>query len=201
MSMDAQTPVQPILVRVSPQASHEQVCVAVALASAGALRQARAGLFTEREIWNRWCNGSYTKSVRVPRGPSHWDRALDTSQHCLIDLGPVAAAAFEPVTYPDMTEPIRKARVSGLQRDTATGYLDYPQSRYTIWLADDLGMSTGKAAAQAAHAACAVASMEGPWSLRLAPSAQLADLDNPVAVIQDNGLTEIEPGSLTAVVA
>ena len=84
---------------------------------------------------------------------------------------------------------------------------------FTVHVADDLNMTTGKASAQAAHAAFVIVRdhlttddfvrfLHEPtrFNVRPASSAELADLAQaaPVA-INDAGHTEVAPGSLTAV--
>ena len=201
--------VQPILLRVDKEepAAHRDAIAAAA--AAGVLAYANR---TGDEAWEDWVTGRFTKTVRRA-GPKPFAKLCAAAPSGIVRIGKAEAAAFEPQRYEDMPRALRALQVSGTQLpDTepvpATGVP-------LIILNQDLAMSTGKAAAQAAHALLA-------WYLELDTRRKQEWAAHPGAAVQENpqtvfrrqsrqpgagplivdaGLTEIDPGSPTAFVA
>ncbi|MBD8045190.1 hypothetical protein H9638_15370 [Arthrobacter sp. Sa2BUA2] len=202
--------VQPILLRVDKEepAAH---CDAIAAAAvAGVLAYANR---TGDAAWEDWVTGRFTKTVRRA-GPKPFAKLCAQAPSGIVQIGAAEAAAFEPQRYEDMPRALRALQVSGTQlpvTEPAPAAAGSP----LIILNRDLSMSTGKAAAQAAHALLA-------WFLELDAGQQQAWAAQPGAAVQevpqrgfsalhghrgagplivDAGLTEIDPGTATAFVA
>lgn len=185
--------------------SHQDVIRATALASVIAWVTSY-----EDQAWNQWLKGRFTKSVR--RGTAgQFETAAEFAASDVM-VGEAHALGFVPVSYDDMLPVLSKMQVSGTE---------YPRSE--LWVVDhegpvvyinsDIDMSTGKAAAQAAHGLFA-------WALRLdlearehwvgsglpvtfleAPAKEiktLSGLGGAVPIV-DAGFTEIDPGTMTVV--
>ena len=222
--------VQPIAVLAG---DHFDTVGVVALASTRALATANADPSLSPESaarWQTWLGSSFTKSVRRVKKPSQLDKLRSlglpfteetTGADGLSGEQQVTALAFEPMEYDDFPRELRSLQVTGLQGTAQT----FAFSRRSPWapampvieLNAEAEMSTGKAAAQAAHALCA-------WLLLQDEKTQLAWASVPalgittastftsnpilvknrpakaddIIVIQDNGLTEVAPGTATA---
>lgn len=128
---------------VGPHASHEQVVTDVALASVG--RMLATGI--DQGTWPEFLDEAIAKRVKRCNR-TKWD---------LIAALPGAyvhgcAIAFDPLHWDDVPEPVRKAAASHFDRERS----GTPAERVGPgrWIIADagLGMTTGKTAAQAAHA-------------------------------------------------
>lgn len=183
--------VLPILVDASRDADHVDVLRAVGCASALAFDP-------QSDVWSRWYAGSQTKSVRVAQTQAQQARALEALPHVSSRVDNVTAHAFTPMDIAAHRE-IKKSRVAGFQRDVIRTESHPDDPKALVYVASDLGMSTGKAAAQAAHAFCGLTGRVDPSRVGViwCPSSQFPI--DPLITIRDNGLTEIKPGSLTAV--
>ena len=208
--------IQPIAVLKDPEAlaTHEDTCLAAALASVTAWLA-----FPDDPMWEPWMygpdgsGGGQGKSVR--RGKPKDFRALETAGAVMVSVGTAKAAALAPTEYP-LTGRMKQLQVSGTEFEhtgeaTVHGDMEAPRVLH-IGIDTVLGMSTGKAAAQSAHAALT-------WAMQLSPEeleawiehdfpSTLIPLDrdgwrttatNATVVIRDAGHTEIKSGSVTAV--
>lgn len=200
--------VQPIVVKPS---THFETIAAVALASGLALAQADTGA----EPWASWLGASFTKSVRRTKRDAELAKArlLGIAQ-AEITIGGATAIAFAPMDADGFPPPIKRLQVTGLDLQgqgevpAATSFSHPTPVVPSIELNADVAMSSGKAAAQAAHALGAwllaqPASVREAWAaepgLHLATTSFAADAGEPSClVIVDNGLTEIAPGTPTA---
>lgn len=202
--------VQPIILRVDKEepAAH---CDAIAAAAvAGVLAYANR---TGDEAWEDWVSGRFTKTVRRA-GPKPFAKLCAQAPSGVVKIGRAEAAAFEPQRYEDMPRALRALQVSGTVLPHTDPASVTPGSPVIV-LNADLSMSTGKAAAQAAHALLA-------WFLELDPAQQQQWAARPGTGVQevpqrsfvtlhgrpgsgplivDAGLTEIDPGTATAFVA
>ena len=192
--------VQPIVVDAT--GTHLDTLVAVAQASVGAYLATYQ--FAPRP-WDAWFAETITKSVRRAK-PSQMD-----ALHSLVlapagadvTVGTSRAIAWSPVAYDELAKPLSRLQVSGtdLPRTPPTPS-ERPASVNLFILAD---MSTGKAAAQAAHALFGWFLTGGTGvnqvSVELATAAELEHLTTVLGavVIRDAGFTEVEPDTLTAV--
>lgn len=208
--MEPSDTVQPILLRVDKEdpAAHRDAVAAAAVACVLA--------FTHRnsdDAWLDWVRGRFTKTVRRA-GPKPFAKLTAGAPSGTVVIGKAEAAAFEPQRYADMPRALRSLQVSGTQLPAAEPAPAQPGAPLIV-LNEDLAMSTGKAAAQAAHALLA-------WYLELAPEQAAGFAECPAALVAelpgerfrelarhpgngplivDAGLTEIDPGSSTAFVA
>lgn len=211
--------VQPIVLLVDKNdpAGHADSVVAAAIASVSAYRNALEHAADE-DKWRAWLSGRFTKSVRRADAKTFAKLASDTGLGVpgSAYIGPAKAIAYAPSTYEDLPKKLSRLQVSGteLPELKATQQSHQRSGDPVIVINSALGMSTGKAAAQAAHALFA-------WHLnRSNPDADIAalhllstglisasegdfeDLKTLAAgpLIVDSGLTEIAPNTATAFV-
>lgn len=201
--------VQPIILLVDREepASEQHGIAAAALASAKAYLKD-----PENPDWQVWADGAFAKSVRRADAKMFAKVLATFPEHVLATVGEGCAVGLPPMPAANLPKLLAKLQVSGTQLPQGTSL---PEQPLTIVLNASLEMSTGKAAAQAAHALLA-------WVLESKPAAVEAWVAGgfPVGVvelpakefrkgsrqsagpvIQDAGRTEIEPGSTTAYVA
>lgn len=143
--------VQPILVTLED--SHERIVTTAARASLLACAT------PSEEPWATWLSGLFTKSVRrIKEKDVEKVRALSLPV-TEVTGGSMTAFAFQPLAYDDFPKLLRNAQVQGTQapreaevadEDLVEFMRDYHAPLYLI--NDDLGMSTGKTAAQLSHA-------------------------------------------------
>ncbi len=210
--MPAVDMIQPIAVLKDPAepAGHEETCLAAALASTAAIVA-----FPEDPLWAQWYPHGQGKSVR--RGKPKDLRALEAEGAVVVTVGDAVAAAYPPREYP-LTGRMRALQVAGTELEHTGRPVSHawpaPEGVPALQIGLDtaLGMSTGKAAAQAAHAAFDWAVALGPERLaawveagqpaRLVPLGRrdmAALLPTASVQIHDAGHTEIASGSLTAI--
>ncbi|MHA7270235.1 peptidyl-tRNA hydrolase [Arthrobacter sp. HLT1-20] len=200
--------VQPIILLVDREepASEQHGIAAAALASALAyLRD------PESPDWQTWADGAFAKSVRRADAKMFAKVLAAFPEHVLATVGEASAAGLPPMPAAELPKLLAKLQVSGTQLPKGT---PLPEQALTIVLNASLEMSTGKAAAQAAHALFAWVLQSKPASVEAwAASGFPVGVDNVPEkefrkgarksagpVIQDAGRTEIEPGSTTAFV-
>lgn len=202
--------VQPILV-LKNVGTHEDVVEAVALASSGIVAE-RAHL-SSNPAWGLWLSGLFTKSVRKAT-QAQFDKITD---ECVYRYrkGDAQVAAFEPMLQEDFPKYISSARVSGLEHEHSPDGWAMWNKKFAypiLWINGDLGMSTGKTAAQVAHGAVSWVIRQDRWTnaayakypeilIREVNSKEFESVcKNAVTVIEDAGLTEVEPGTATVAV-
>lgn len=209
--------VQPIVLLVDKNdpANHRDSILAAAIASV----YAYAGLqWIETPEWAEWLSGRFTKSVRRADLKAFTKLAADENikSGSLVTVGKAKAMAYKPARYEDMPKALTRLQVSGtdLPDEPATAPARKRSGDPVIVLNGSLGMSTGKAAAQAAHALFAWQLNRGNDDTELA-SLQLLSTGLVIAseeefqtlrtvaagpLIVDAGLTEIAPNTATAFV-
>lgn len=190
---------------VGPGGSHLEVVDAVMRASVGAYLNRDVG----NPAWDDWLAGSFTKTVRSTNARKLAELAAmpDTT---VVTVGDATAVAFAPMRRDDLPRPVARARVSGLERERPTREQIPPIEGHNVFINDSLPMSTGKTAAQAAHALM-VRALNGQWSPTHIEAARVVPISHglfevfastsPEAVIRDAGWTEVAPGSATAIAA
>lgn len=185
--------------------SHEDVVVAVAKASV------LSWLLTRDDpSWDDWLKGLFTKSVR--RGAVNKVKELESHAAYFVSNGRFDIAAFKPMLYEDFPAGLLKMRVSDFELQRV-GIWARSDSGPTVYVNNEIKMSTGKTAAQVAHGLFGVAlkadeTRLDEWvseglPLTVCDSRISGDLENSdrFVRIEDAGLTEIEPGSITVAVS
>lgn len=165
--------------------------------------------------WERWLSGPVTKSVRRADARTYAKTASAHPEAIEATHGRAAAMALPPLSMDVLPKTLARLQVSGTQLPAGTAE-PVSGGMPAIVLNQDLEMSTGKAAAQAAHALFAWVLELGPersadWlqtgqelSVRWSGEAELlacAAAAGSGPLIRDAGHTEIAPGSATALVA
>lgn len=204
--------VQTIVVKPS---THFDTIAAAALASG--LAMAHADL--ARDPWHSWFGGGFTKSVRRIKRPIELERVRDlglaSPESAEVTVNDAVAISFVPARYEDSPALISKLQVSGLalprQGDRFSLHPQPGAVTPHIEINTDVDMSTGKTAAQVAHALGAWL-LAQPLSTRLAwasdPGLDIGEVsfadyaaagpdDTSIITIVDHGLTEIAPGTAT----
>lgn len=188
--------------------THEDLVVAVALASVRALLNTR-----DNPAWDQWLAGPFTKSVR--RGTATQMAAISTECAGLARVGEVEAVAMIPAPYEEISHHLRRMQVSGLGRPRVAqeGWYVRCDSGPLLVVNESLEMSTGKTAAQVAHGLMSwgLAQQEvvlaewmaagNPLGVRGVPKGEFEDLRKTAhIVIEDAGYTEITAGSCSVLV-
>lgn len=200
--------VQPIILLVDREdpASEQHGIAAAALASVQAFLQDQ-----ENPAWQQWAAGAFAKSVRRADAKTFAKVVAAFPDHVLSTVGEACAAGFSPMPASNLPKLLAKLQVSGTQLPDGA---PLPAQSLTIVVNASLNMSTGKAAAQAAHALFAwvldskpavVQAWAGagyPLSVAALPDKAFRKGARKSAgpVIADAGRTEIAPGSTTAYV-
>jgi hypothetical protein len=156
-----------------------------------------------------WDGQRIRKVVRRARG-AEWRRAL-TVDGLDVEQGTAQLRVYPPVPIDDWPPELARLQVGGtnLADDEPPGPV--PAGTPLVLLTPHAEMSTGKAMAQAAHAAqLGWRTLSGRdrrrWQdvdFRLAvrdatPAQWQAAVDGGAAVVHDGGFTEVEPGTATA---
>lgn len=207
---DAYELVQPIL--VSTEGSHEATVIAAALACVTAWREDK-----NEPCWDEWLSQPFAKSVRRMK-PAKLARLLteQPAGSAVAHVNNATALAYRPMLMADFPAEVARAQVSGT---------DFPREKWPVleaheWVWEirdnrtllvvnpelDDTMSTGKQAAQAAHALLGLALTDDSIILSnvrvvraLTPEIFADAVKHARVVIQDAGRTEIKPGSVTFV--
>lgn len=197
-------PVQPIAVKPS---THFETIAAAAIAS----NLMFAAADRSSEPWKGWLEQSYGKNVRNIRRPAEAGRLAAMEGHrTVFTVGSATAYAFGPLGYADFPAPLKKLQVTGLELPRTPDSFRVPgMTEPEITISDDARMSTGKTAAQVAHALMLWVLEQDDAAINrwmLSPGLRLAygSLANAAghgATVIDNGHTELEPGTATVRVA
>lgn len=195
---------------VAPDGDHLDVISTVARASVLCLSNA---MRTPGSMapWREWLNGPFAKVVKRT-SLAKVERLASGEPGAVLHQGRRATAVALPPMQPEDRPLLAiKAQAAGLQREI-TSSQELASQGWVVMMDADLGMSTGKASAQAAHAAMAavlglhlapdeieefVASLGFAWVPRDEMQAAMERAGKSF-VIHDAGRTEITPGSLTA---
>lgn len=197
--------VQPIAVLRA--GCHEDAVKAVALASV--LAYVNTG---DDPAWGQWLTSRFAKSVR--RAKAGQFAALAPGAAAVVQIGEAKAAAFIPSTYEDLDPALSKLQVSGTDFDRSEQWRKAPEEGWPWLLVNEgLGMTTGKTAAQTAHALFVWflqtdENTRSRWAAEGFPFTVegvsgddfVKSAKNARVTINDAGFTEIEPGSATVLV-
>ena len=200
--------VQPIILLVDREdpASEQHGIAAAALASVQAFLRA-----PDNPDWRQWSAGAFAKSVRRADAKMFAKVLAAFPDHVLSTVGEASAIGLPPMPAAALPKLLAKLQVSGTTLPIGE---PLPPQSPSIVLNASLDMSTGKAAAQAAHALFAWLLESKPATVEAwaADGFPLGVLELPAKefrkgarksagpVIRDAGRTEIEPGSTTAYV-
>lgn len=206
--------VQPIL--LTKTGYHLDAVMASALASIEAYL-----VHPDEPAWSHWLSGAFTKTVRrgtagqfaiVSSSYPGAGYAADTPVFDDPDIPPAQAYALLPCSADELPHPVNKMQVAGFERPRWSDPEQYAhhghwdgEDRYMVhlFLNAKLGMSTGKSAAQAAHAlwmAWILLGFHHIDDIRLVVRETDISLMGPCAVeVHDAGRTEVDPGSRTAI--
>jgi peptidyl-tRNA hydrolase len=219
--MTEETFVQPIMLLVdkAAPAAHIDAVHAAALASVLAYAEETVSHEEPDPAWQTWLDWSFTKTVRRADAKTFEKLALKFAdeEHADVTVGKARAIAFRPTTYGSMSRHLSKLQVAGtdLPERATDHHAAADENSPVLVINQSLGMSSGKAGAQGAHALFA-------WYLSLDTAARKAWYEPgckfrvifaeqeafeafaetvPMDLrIVDNGLTEISPGTATAFV-
>lgn len=159
---------------------------------------------------DRWAQGRIRKHCRRARGAA-WTLAQDVPG-VTVEVGAVSVRSFVPTPTDEIPPSIAKLQLSGTELSDADNVaVTDPRSAVAVSICPEPHLTFGKAAAAAGHAAQLAALAMSPqrlaaWRAEGFPvavehpdPARWAGLlpDSPVVVV-DSGLTEIEPGTTTA---
>lgn len=183
--------VQPIL--VVPSNPKNYVIRDVALASVCSMQK------LSHENWDLWLTTAFTKSVRKVKNIEMLQKMCEEEN--FVQMG--CAAARYPDSYENYSKKLSKTRVSGWDTEVLPETTEDTVYTHVIYLNASLEMSTGKSAAQAAHALMKYC-LENPQvdvsaislGIRSIPQEEM-QMDSAYLIV-DNGLTEIPQGSVTA---
>lgn len=213
-----------LLVDKDDPAAHVDAIHAAAKASVNAYAEGRPAESTQEDSWTRWLAGPFTKSVRRADAKT-FNKLQADHDPASAQVGKARALAFKPTPYEELPKHLSRLQVSGTVLPERESDVTKPRPRDfnaavfhgepVLVVNDDLHLSTGKACAQAAHALMAFYLAMGtddarrwhgaglPSTILLADDTLFQDLAATVPDgwhIKDNGLTEIEPGTMTAFV-
>lgn len=186
--------------------THSDVLIAAGQATVSLWADERASHEWADAI-SAWMAGRFRKVTRRARG-AQWDAIAEldgvTATH-----GTATVKALIPVPFGDLDQRIRRLQVSGT--DFAPHELPAAPSTSmpVLWLAPDLVMTTGKAAAQVSHMALLLSKTATPeqlehwrdtgWEFTVveATAEQWDALADAAHEIVDAGFTEIAPATAT----
>lgn len=205
---DPEELVQPIILRIDKEdpSSEDEGLSAVARAAVIAYLQD-----PQNPDWQQWADQAFAKSVRRAN-PKMFAKVLEMFPEQMVsEVGKAQAVGLPPLPAADLPKLIAKLQVSGTELPKSEEILN---SQVNIAVNASLEMSTGKAAAQCAHALFAWLTesdgqgieawlkVHAPVGIRHLPRKEFNALSRKASgpVIQDAGRTEIEPGSTTAFV-
>lgn len=157
-----------------------------------------------------WQDARIRKVVRRARG-AEWRRA-EALPGITVTGKSAEVRVFPPVPLDGWPKDLARLQVSGTDLDDPEPPVDADPAAPVLWLNPDLGMSAGKAMAQAGHAAqlawwelsdeerTAWRDAGFPLAVRTADPARWSELTGiGLPLVRDAGFTEIAPGSCTVV--
>ncbi|MFF5366953.1 aminoacyl-tRNA hydrolase [Streptomyces sp. NPDC013187] len=157
-----------------------------------------------------WQDARIRKVVRRARG-AEWRRA-EALPGITVTGKAAEVRVFPPVPLDGWPKDLARLQVSGTDLDDPQPPVEADPSAPVLWLNPDLGMSAGKAMAQAGHAAqlawwelsdeerAAWHDAGFPLAVRTADAAHWPGLTGSgLPLVRDAGFTEIAPGSCTVV--
>lgn len=189
----------PIVVRQSPDATHEDTLLAVARGVVLILSDSRWD-----EQVKQWNSSLYRKVVRRAKS-SKWDSITQSLEGVTASHRDSAAFVMPPMPVSDTPREVSRLQVSGLDLPKSQSAENAPLEGLTLAVSMNpaLDITTGKACAQIGHAAH-LAILHSPpevvveWENSGLHMVLGTWQDDAELIVQDSGLTEIPPGSVTA---
>lgn len=203
--------VQPIV--VDKAGTHEATVLAAATASVAVFMDSMSA-----PQWSPWLSGAFTKTVRRAAGSALDSVRADAVQAAepaaVASSGSSRALALLPRRYEDLPRAVARLQVAGT--DLPRAGLAALDRVAPVRVAVRRDLSTGKAAAQGAHALWmwVLSRIEDdpeliahwhrsamPVDLTFVDDADLEEVARAprrALVVRDNGLTEVAPGTVTA---
>lgn len=192
--------VQPIVIQKT--GTHEDIVSAVTLASYAAyLSRDTAQAFPY--FWDEWLEDSFTKSVRRCDDELFAKICREHPKTVLMGIGESRVLAFGPMEEP-FPKLIKKCQVANTEMPRV-GWNRPPSKGFVISINPDVKMSTGKTAAQCAHAFFGyhIQFSSSLQSLRITNDKEVFEKlftqKSDTVEIFDAGKTEIEPNTLTVI--
>lgn len=193
--------------------SHIETIRTVALSSAQTLAINLDILDTHN--WKEWLETDYRKTVRKISKPSQINKLkkLDYAYH--LQIKNTEVFVFYPTTYQEFPKDLSRLQVSGLDFEDKTIPTVSQQDKEndpTIYLNKDIITTTGKMAAQAAHILCQWVLHTPKDTIKKWKNVGKVNIeeisfkehnienDPKYLFIRDNGLTEIEKGTITTAI-
>ncbi|KQW12495.1 peptidyl-tRNA hydrolase [Streptomyces sp. Root369] len=162
------------------------------------------------EVMRDWQDARIRKVVRRARG-AEWRRA-EGLPGITVTGKSAEVRVFPPVPLDGWPKDLARLQVSGTDLDDPEPPVAADVTAPVLWLNPDLGMSAGKAMAQAGHGAqlawwelsdeerAAWRNAGFPLAVRAADPARWGELTTSgLPLVRDAGFTEIAPGSCTVV--
>lgn len=192
-------------VLVTHHGSHLETLNGVAVTSTRALFAAGDPTGYADHPWSAWLTDAYTKVVKrtseakIRKAHGEFGGSIAQDPHTGFTV-----CALPPMLDTDENRRRIPGQVSGVEKPKPEAHATLPEGRWIV-LDSGLGMSTGKASAQAAHVRTLMALRGIPqddedpavlWASSDLFRALLSD-SRTVIVSRDNGLTEIAKGSAT----
>lgn len=201
------------IVVYSEGGSHEEVVRAAAGASVISYLKTKE---SHHGVWENWLSGPFTKIVRRARTKKEFERIANEipgwSFFTCDDLEKGGATAFGTIPLENTAIPkiLSRTQIANFDRERR-GFdaWDYSYTKipgnYIVAINPDVEMSTGKTAAQVAHAEFAYYLKYGKWLWEIPRYSYDKELfsklsqEKDVIKINDAGRTEIAPGTLTVI--
>lgn len=198
------------VVNENTEFSDLELAHALAVAVANFLDRTRHNTEWAKAV-DTWKEGRIRKIIRRAKN-ARWDKVQDEEGLTTTHNG-ITIRVFVPCAMDEIPANIKKCQVSGIKTDKPREYRTIPEtgSYLMIFLNESLNMTAGKSAVAAAHVAHLMAEKlteedYAVWSnngfpLAVSTLTSVGDwLEDYAAVtIHDGGLTEVEPGSITAI--
>lgn len=196
------------VVNESTEFSENALAQAQALAVVNFLDAARSNPEWAATV-DRWKQGRIRKIIRRAKN-AKWDK-LESLEGVTTTYNGISIRVFVPSSMDEIPAPIKKCQVSGI-KITENEYLDKPKELPFLmaFFNRSLNMSPGKTAVACSHVSHLMAEQLTSedylaWKTNGFPIAVSSTYTFPEfaekyadVVIRDGGLTEVEPGSVTA---
>lgn len=150
-------------------------------------------LLKHPEKHETWLKGKFVKSVRKSK---QFNKVLEDKPLMTFHLDSgLVAAVFAPTIIQEFPKSVKRSRVEGLSLEKGERF-EYGKSEITVNINSELGMSSGKMAAQVAHGVMLYVLDRGRLPEGMAFE-YTTILPESKYTVTDAGFTEIPEGSVT----